>query len=133
MVTKKKSSRKVKQVKPGIYNAMVEKVTDEGNGSVTVQFGLFGKGFKVTERFTTKPEKQTVPDEGATKYLVGCHKLGIYTAIGADNVHHAANKATKLFGPHWSLLRNTFQSGAFENYEFYTVANFSAAIKALKN
>lgn len=54
--------------------------------------------------------KETIPTMGHTKFYIANHRLGIYTCIGADNVHHASNKATKLFGPNgWSFLRNEYQ------------------------
>lgn len=92
-----------------------------------------------SDRFTIDSVKQlpkkkkgkvpSLPTEGAIKFFVACHRLGIYTSIGADNVHHAFNKATKLFGPHWSFIRDEFHSEHIQGYEFQTVAKFNELIK----
>lgn len=73
--------------------------------------------------------KETIPEKGAEKYFVYNDRLGIYTSIGADNRHHASNKATKLFGPHWDSIRSNYQ--AKEGYQFYTVAQYGELIRSL--
>lgn len=124
----KKTSQK-KKLKPGIYNAQVQSVKVNDNGSVEVQLQLFGKGFTFTERHTLTPVDETIPEVGTMKFFICCSKLGIYTSIGADNRHHAANKATKLFGPHWSSL--TQDSYLIRGYVYYEPTNFNREIKTL--
>lgn len=82
-----------------------------------------------------KKVQATVPDVGHTKYYIANHRLGIYTCIGADNTHHASNKATKLFGPNgWSFLRNEYQtSPSLNGYEGKSYKEFKALIKTLPN
>lgn len=126
----KKSRYKKKKVAPGIYNAMIEKVSDKGNGNIEVQLKLYGKGFEFTERHTLKAEEST-PEQGMFKYFICCSKLGIYTGIGADNRHHAANKATKLFGPHWSSL--TQDAYLIRGYVFENVSSFNKLVRVLQN
>jgi hypothetical protein len=66
--------------------------------------------------------KESLPEEGHIKYFVCCEKYFVYTAIGADNVHHASNKATKLFGPHWTHL--THNAGAIWEYSYVKPTDF---------
>lgn len=124
MATKKSS--KAKSVKPGLYNAMITKVDDAGNGRVTVQLQLYGRGFTFTENHTLKV---TNPTEGTERYYIICSKLSMYTAMGADNRHHAANKATKLFGPGWTSL--TRSSHLVQYLEFVPVLMFKELISGL--
>lgn len=94
------------------------------------QHGLFVQA----ELFTTKSGEHTKvkvsdPDEGASRFHVCCSKLSIYTCIGADNRHHASNKATKLFGPHWSSLST--DAYLLRGYEYHDVASFGRLIRTL--
>lgn len=41
---------------------------------------------------------------GAVKFTIHFKPLNIHTSIGADNVHHAMNKATKLWKDGWTNL-----------------------------
>lgn len=130
MTTKKKSIPS-KSVKPGLYNAIITKVEDAGYGKVTVQLQLYGKGFTFTENHTL--EVKEVPDRlaeaGYDKYYIICARLSIYTTIGADNRHHAANKATKLFGPNWSSLT---QADRLVDYlQFTSVTTFKKLLSSL--
>lgn len=43
-------------------------------------------------------------DTGVSKFCVFIRRFVCYTVIGADNIHHASNKATKLWGPHWDNI-----------------------------
>jgi hypothetical protein len=70
--------------------------------------------------------------EGASKFFVLCSRLSIYTSIGADNVHHASNKATKLFGTRWSSITK-HDSGVPNHYESFTVARFNELVRGLQN
>jgi hypothetical protein len=79
----------------------------------------------------TRLEKPTDPEAGHEKFVVTCDKLTIYTTIGADNLHHASNKATKLFGPHWSQITQSHYIA--KEYLFLTVAKFTELIKTLPN
>jgi len=115
---------------PKVYNAMIDKVTGHKDGTVTVQMSLFGKNFTMTERLHTKPVKEKSPTEGHESYQVLCHKLCIYTVIGADNLHHASNKATKLFGPHWGQI--TQDEGMGRGYHFVPVAKFNELLKTFQ-
>lgn len=127
-----RKSKKPKPLKPSIYNAMIDKVTGHKDGTVTVQMSLFGKGIKFTERFSTRPiPEETDPEKGLTKFFVLAFKFAVYTSIGADNRHHAANKATKLFGPNWSQVRPDHSGGA--GYSFVSVADFKELLKTLPN
>lgn len=71
--------------------------------------------------------------EGHNCYFVACEKLGIYTSIGADNIHHASNKATKLFGAHWGFLRPHNNCHELMGYQHFPVAEFGGLIKTLQN
>lgn len=68
-------------------------------------------------------------DKGTDKYYIVCARLSIYTTIGADNRHHAANKATKLFGPNWSSLT---QADRLVDYlQFTSVTTFKKLLSSL--
>lgn len=140
MVLAKPKSRR-QPAKPGLYNAMVNKVTDNKDGSVTVQMSLFGKGFTYTENYTMRPMpietnllddmRTTDPNKGLNKFFVLSDKFAVYTSIGADNRHHAANKATKLFGPNWTQVRQDHNGGV--GYTFISVIEFRELLKTLPN
>lgn len=129
-----KTKTRKKGMKPGIYNAMIDGVVDHGDGTVTVKMTLIGKGFKYTERLTTVP-KLSDPEAGHVRYYILCSKLNIFTAIGADNIHHASNKATKLFGPHWTSLMTDTNHNSFilREWTSCTVKEFNELIKTLRN
>jgi hypothetical protein len=70
-----------------------------------VQLQAIPVGYVVEEKALSKRKINLVfQKHGHHKFYVECERLDIYTAIGADNQHHASNKATKLFGPHWSCV-----------------------------
>lgn len=75
------------------------------------------------------PKQSSKPHEGSQKFFVLCDRLTIYTSIGADNRHHASNKATKLFGPHWDKITQDASHG--RGYQFYPVGAFSELIRTL--
>lgn len=128
---KKKAKRKIA---PGIYNAIVDKVVDNGDGTVTVHSTLKGKDFTSKERLTVKPLTREVSPDDLTKYaanygepghqrfFVLCDRYFVYTTIGARNIHHAGNKATKLWGPGWSHV--TLTDCMLRGYTFVPVPEF---------
>jgi hypothetical protein len=70
------------------------------------------------------------PETGKKKFCVYLKKFVCYTSIGADNIHHASNKATKLFGPHWDNISE--QVPSFESiWTFCDVAEFNKRIKTV--
>lgn len=77
--------------------------------------------------------KESIPAEGHTKFFVANSRLGIYTSIGADNMHHASNKCTKLFGPNgWSFLRSEYNhSPSLNGYEAKPYKEFKELINTL--
>lgn len=123
---------KQKKLEPGIYGAMIEKAIANKDGSVEVTMTIQGKGFKVREHYSSPgPSKNTNPDAGAIRFFVLCERLSIYTSIGADNIHHASNKCTKLFGPNWSQI--TQDAYLLRGYKHVIVGVFTALIKTLPN
>jgi hypothetical protein len=78
-----------------------------------------------------KPIKETHPEEGHNKFYVICVRLAVYTVIGADNRHHASNKATKLFGPNWSQVRSDSYFGNSPTY--VNPKEFKELLKTLPN
>lgn len=73
--------------------------------------------------------KNSNPDAGQQRFFVLCDRLTVYTSIGADNVHHASNKSTKLFGPHWSKV--TQDAMHCRGYQHCTVAEFNELLRTL--
>lgn len=72
----------------------------------------------------------SVVEAGHFKFYVDCNRLDIYTVIGADNQHHASNKATKLFGPHWSRCSSLI---AMNSTCFVTPTKFKELLATLPN
>lgn len=90
--------------------------------SVLRTHGLFVDAGRL-KKLSTKNIKQTLYiEEGHTRYYVCCERFFVYTSIGADNIHHASNKATKLFGPHWSHL--TPNAGAIHEFSYVKPTDF---------
>lgn len=70
------------------------------------------------------------PQEGHERYFVHCRKLCIYTSMGANNLHHASNKATKLWGPNWSNV--TQDQGLFKEHKFVVAKQFGLLLRTLQ-
>lgn len=78
-----------------------------------------------------RKEKITIPEAGTEKYYVISTRYGVFTTIGADNRHHAANKATKLFGPEWDFLRDSSKSMQVNStYAFMGVKDFKQILNS---
>src|SRR6266571_4812131 len=85
-----------------------------------------------TESRQKKKEKKTIPEAGSNKYLVILYPFTCYTVIGADNIHHAYNKATKLWGPYWSRVADAAHQFNIDKFAtFVSVKEFGARIKTL--
>jgi hypothetical protein len=95
-----------------------------------VQLQAIPVGYVVEEKALSKRDKPCIPEHGHHKFYVECERLDIYTAIGADNQHHASNKATKLFGPHWSCVS---QRVGLNNTQYRTPKEFKELISTLPN
>lgn len=93
-------------------------------GSVVIEFNKD----RIVDYYVEKKVKETIPDAGHIKFYVECKRLDMFTCIGADNQHHASNKATKLFGPHWSCVTERM---GMNNTQFKTVKEFTELIKTL--
>lgn len=87
--------------------------------------------FTLTNVKEVKEKKPSIPEAGQFKFFVLCERVTLYTTIGADNVHHASNKATKLFGPNWSMV--TVEPYHCRGYEFISVAAFNKIVRTLPN
>lgn len=73
----------------------------------------------------TKPSD---PEEGTNRYCVYLKRFLCYTVIGAENIHHAANKASKLWGPHWTNI--SYEQPSFNSImHFVSVKEFGKLIK----
>lgn len=92
-------------------------------------------GEVVKEKNIQQPKTNSLPEEGHEKFFVCCSRLMIYTAIGAENIHHASNKATKLFGPKWTSLKRTNHDYGFTMrlWDFVGVVSFKELLKTLPN
>lgn len=71
------------------------------------------------------------PEDHHLKYFVANQPLGIYTSIGAKNIHHASNKATKELGPKWSFIRGERLAGELRDYQYVPRKQFSELLKSL--
>lgn len=82
----------------------------------------------------TKPkEKETIPEAGAQSFLVLNEQSKKYTLIGADNIHHAENKATKLFGIGWNTIKFGYQiADVMKCYSFLPVKQFNQLLALLR-
>lgn len=62
-------------------------------------------------------------------FLVTNNRLHICTVIGAENSHHASNKATKLWGNNWDLLELVSTPNMYP--KFIPLKEFNRQIKKL--
>lgn len=93
-------------------------------GSVVIEFDKD----RIVNHYVEKKIKETIPEAGHIKFYVECKRLDMFTVIGADNQHHASNKATKLFGPHWTCCS---QRIGMNTSQFRTVKEFKELINTL--
>lgn len=77
-------------------------------------------------------EKKTDPSAGSNKYYVHLFRAASYTVIGADNIHHAWNKATKLWGPYWDRVA-LLPPGSNKEVTFVSIKEFGKLIKNAHN
>lgn len=66
------------------------------------------------------------------KFIVFNKQLKAYTTVIATNIHHAGNKATKLFKGHYTgIIEGDYETYASlrRGYTFLSVADFNLAIK----
>lgn len=68
-----------------------------------------------------------IGDKDQQKYYVFYSPNRIYTAIGADNRHHAANKATKLWKGLWTSISIKPPESTF--YKYLPLTEFGKWIK----
>lgn len=92
-------------------------------------------GEVVKEKDTQQSKTNSLPEDGHEKFFVCCSRLMIYTAIGAENIHHASNKATKLFGPKWTSLKRANNDHHFSMrlWEYLGVVAFKELLNTLPN
>ncbi len=125
----KRKQRKVKEqhkiLPPGDYQAIVTGLKQIGQEHQNI----VRMTFRVTAPLINKG--LTDPKAGQFKFFVICGRLSMYTSIGAENRHHASNKATKLFGPNWSQI--TTEAHFVRGYQFYKVDEFNELIRTLQN
>jgi hypothetical protein len=89
----------------------------------------------IAETQTWRVEKANIPElteeeqyieEGGKKFYV-CHtRTHSYTALGANNHHHAFNKASKLWSGLWSYVTDKEPSSA---WTYVPVKEFNAIVK----
>lgn len=84
-----------------------------------------------------EPKDESQNEIGLQKYFVTYEPLQVYTTIGAKNVHHAFNKASKEFKGKYTHIWNhaTWQRKdrtGFNAWEFLSVAEFSELLKKVK-
>jgi len=91
-----------------------------------------GYQLKSIDMFIDMFEAESKIEPKLQKYYVTYEPLKCYTSIGAENVYHAYNKATKEFKGKWSrIVRHT--NGQFvAGWEFLSVADFNALLKSIK-
>jgi len=77
----------------------------------------------------SKP-KPSKPEEGTKRFCIILKDMLCYTIIGAENIHHAANKATKLWGPHWTNI-SEIVPGFTSIISFCSVKEFGQRIKTV--
>jgi hypothetical protein len=113
-------------VRKSIQMMLQQNLFPEDNLRIEVGF-LSDDGYQVR---LIKPPVELLPsdpEQGTQKYYVHNWKLQICTVMGADNKHHAANKAALLWKDKWDALRPR----PMPNYEFVPVKEFNKLIKAI--
>jgi hypothetical protein len=97
-----------KKLKAGIYTAKVKSVKriEDNKFQLTLAIDSKDKKTVISHKMIVSGDSRPCdPEEGQQKYFIANSRLGVYTAMGADNRHHASNKATKLWGLHgWTSL-----------------------------
>jgi len=78
----------------------------------------------------SKKIKSSKPEEGTRRFCIILRDMLCYTIIGAENVHHAANKATKLWGPHWTNI-SEITPGFTSMISFCSVKEFGQRVKTI--
>jgi len=63
----------------------------------------------------------------ATKFCIFHSQTKTYTVIGAKNIHHASNKAAKLWGAAWTGISRKLPDKL--SWKFLSVAKFGEMIK----
>lgn len=76
------------------------------------------------------PKTTTNPEVGTKRFCVILRDMLCYTIIGAENIHHAANKATFLWGPHWTNI-SEIKPGFSSIINFCSVKEFGERIKTI--
>lgn len=74
--------------------------------------------------------KSSDPEKGTKRFCVILKDMLCYTIIGAENIHHAANKATLLWGSRWTNL-SEIVPGFSSILKFCPVKEFGQRIKTL--
>lgn len=74
------------------------------------------------------------PEESGQKYYVTYEPLKAYTTIGAKNIHHAFNKATKEFkGKYTKLVKVRPNDRTPAEWEFLSVKEFGELLRKVPN
>lgn len=68
------------------------------------------------------------PEPEATKFCIFHKPTKTYTVLGATNIHHASNKATKLYGHEWTGISRDVPNNAV-HWKFLGVKKFGELIK----
>jgi len=79
---------------------------------------------------SSKKVKHSKPEEGTKRFCILLKDMLCYTIIGAENIHHAANKATFLWGPHWTNI-SEIKPGFTSLINFCSVKEFGQRIKTI--
>jgi hypothetical protein len=71
--------------------------------------------------------EQVEVDLEATKFCIFHAQTKTYTVIGAKNIHHAANKAAKLWGAAWTGISRKLPDKL--SWKFLAVRKFGEIVK----
>lgn len=117
MVTKTKR----KPLPAGEYNTTITSIRNTGKPNE----------YAITFQIETEQAK------GMKTYIVFQRQYRIYTTIGAKNIHHACNKATKTFKGNFDGIREKVIVGSFHDnmsgWQFKSVAEFNKLLNESEN
>lgn len=69
------------------------------------------------------------PDERHEKFYILHSQFKVYTMLAAKNIHHAGNKAAKLFGDNWDVLAKRCPNS--NSYKYLSMKDFKVQTKEM--
>lgn len=120
-IPKKKLRHALMEIPSGDYSVTLAKVdVNRATGVIQLEFAMHDDA-----------AVELYAGSGIEKYWVFDTKTKSYTAMGARNIHHAANKATKLWQGRWDgITRKKLRD--INGWQYKSVKEFGVIMKLKK-